>query len=172
MREQASKKNHLGQREQRMYSFLRTNSVGVLSTVDPDGNPHGAVIYYTVDKNFIVAFLTKTETRKYDNLKHNSHVMVTIFNARSQATVQIVGTASEVEDHGEINRIATAVQTASIAKNGIGLLPISKLEAGGYTAFKIVPIQVRMAVFSQSDSGEYEDIFESVESFELNGLEH
>ena len=155
-------------RKQRFYEFLDNNPVGVLSTVTPDGDPHGVVIYYVIDKNFIISFLTRAETRKRDNIKHNNHVMLTVYEPRTQTTVQIVGTAKEVTDSYEVNGIAGAVMGVSTKIANTGLPPISKLEAGSYVGFRITPEQIRMAVYSRPDPGEYGDIFESIESFDLD----
>lgn len=50
--------------QKRMYDFLFATSMGVLSTIDANGDPHGAGIHYTINKQFEVAFLTKSETKK------------------------------------------------------------------------------------------------------------
>ena len=155
-------------RKQRIYDFLRANPVGVLSSVTPNGNPHGTVIYYTVDKAFAVAFLTKTRTRKFDNLKHNDHVMLTVFDSQAQTTAQISGDAVEIRDSYEINVVAGAILGASLKTSEAGVPPITKLEAGRYVAFKLAPVQIRMAVYARPDPGDYSDLFESIESFELN----
>jgi hypothetical protein len=157
----------LSDRQQRIYNFLATNPVGVLSTVTPDGDPHGAVIYFTIDKNFVISFLTKTGTRKYDNLKRHSHVMLTVFEASTQATTQITGEAVEITERYDTNSVAGAIIGASMKTSAAGLPPIAKLQAGTYVAFTIKPVQIRMAVYARPDSGGYGELFESIESFEL-----
>jgi len=155
-------------RKQRMYDFLRANPVGVLSTVDPNGEPHGVVIYFTINREFDVFFLTRNETKKYDNLKRNDHLMLTVFEPHNQTTVQIIGKAIEMTGSSEINGIAGGIFGISAKNNDAGLPPIAKLRAGSFVAFKIAPVQVRMAVYSRPDAGDYTDIFESIESFDLD----
>ena len=154
-------------RKQRFFDFLVTHPVGVISTVDPSGEPHGAVIYYTVDPEFKVYFLTRNKTKKYDNLVHYNHAMLTVCEPKTQTTVQIVGTSEVIKNGYEINSIAGAVLGASVQTSEGGLLPITKLEAGEYVAFRLTPVQLRMAVYSRPDSGGYQDLFESIESFDL-----
>lgn len=154
-------------RQQRIYDALVANPVGVLSTVTPDGDPHGSVIYYVVDSDFVISFLTRAGTRKCDNLRHNPHAMLNVFDPVTQATVQASGTAEEVVDGADANDIALKVFRASRRINRVGLLPINKLEVGSYVAFRIMPVQIRMAVFARPQSGDYEGLFESIESFEL-----
>lgn len=156
----------LSDKKQRMYDFLFATSLGVLSSVDPDGNPHGATIYFTINRDFEVSFVTKSGTRKYDNLIHNNHVMLTVFEALTQTTVQVTGLAQEVEDGFTMNQIAARVLGTSLRTSDAGITPLSKLEAGDFVAFTINPMQVRMAVYARPDPGDYSELFETVESFE------
>jgi general stress protein 26 len=162
LRRPASK---LSDKKQRIYDFLSTAPIGVLSSTDPDGDPHGAVIYFTINKEFEVAFLTKSETKKYDNLIHNNHVMLTVFEPFTQTTVQLTGTAKEVKNDLVVEEIADKVLVMSLKTSDAEMPPLSKLQAGTYVAFKIKPVQVRMAVYARPDSGNYNELFESVESF-------
>lgn len=155
-------------RKQRIYQFLTENPVGVLSTITPDGNPHGVVVYFVVSKDFTISFITKTGTRKYDNLVHNGRVHLTVFEPSTQAIAQISGSAKLVSDSRTINAIAGSVFGVTQHTGQPGFSPISKLEEGHFTAFDIIPTQVRMAVYARPDSGGYNELFESVESFELD----
>jgi hypothetical protein len=167
-RKQLPMSSKMSEREKRIYSFLRDNPIAVLSSCNSTGGPHGAVIYYVVSPQFELTFLTKKNTRKHDNLLQNNRVMLTVFDAKSQTVAQISGEASEVTDYYEINNIAGATLGASLRTSADGLMPISKLRAGPYTAFRITPSQIRMAIFSRPDPGDFEEIFESVESYELS----
>ncbi len=153
-------------KKQRIYNFLFDTSIGVLSSTDPDGDPHGAVIYYTINEDFGVEFLTKSGTKKYDNLVHNNHVMLTVFEPLTQTTVQVMGVAKEITDGFSINEIAGKVLGTSMRTSDAGMPPLSKLDAGSYVAFRIEPVQVRMAVYARPDPGDYNELFETVESFE------
>ena len=166
------KTRNLSKRQERIYNFLRSNPVGVLSTVGPDGDPHGAVIYFTIDKRFMISFLTKSDTRKYDNLKHHSRIMLTSFDQATQTTAQIMGNTVEITDNYEINAVAGAILGASLDTSvaGTGLPPISKLQAGSYVALGINPVQIRMATYARPDPGDYTELFDTIESFELRSI--
>lgn len=157
----------LSQRKQRIYDFLRENPVGVLSTVDPNGNPHGMVIYFDIDEQLAVSFLTRSETYKYDNLKHNNHIMLTVCQLQSQTTAQIIGTAHEIKDHNVISDITNKILAITLKTSRANLPPTAKLQAGPYAAFRIEPVQIRMAVYADADPGSYNELFESVESFDI-----
>ena len=38
----------------RIYDFLKSQPTGVLALVDPDGNPHATVVYFSIDDDFNV----------------------------------------------------------------------------------------------------------------------
>jgi len=154
-------------RKQRFYDFLTANRIGVLSTVTPDGDPHGVVIYFDIDHNFAASFITRNGTKKYDNLRHNNHVMLTVFEPKKQAVVHIAGTATEITDIYELKEIAAATLAISLSTSETGQPPITKLEAGEFVGFKIAPKYIRMAVYARPQSGQPADLFESLESFEL-----
>lgn len=157
----------LNERQRRIYAFLAGNRTGVLAMVDPNGEPHGVVVYYTVGDKFVISFLTKTHTKKYDNLIRNNHVMLVVFEPSGQKVAQITGKAKEIGDNYEVNAIAEDIFKVSLDTSESGMPPLIKLDAGDYTAFKVVPDQIRMATFANPDSGDYENIFESIESFNL-----
>jgi general stress protein 26 len=154
--------------KQRMLDFLMSTPVGVLSTVTPDGDPHGAVIYFSIDDQFVVTMLTKGDTRKYDNLVHNNHAMLTVFDVETQTTTQLTGVASEITDPDFVNSALEMDMIASMNTSYSRMPAIEKLEAGKYVAFKIKPVQVRMAVYARPDPGEYTELFETVEGSELS----
>jgi hypothetical protein len=156
----------LSERRQRIFDFLFSTSIGVLSSTDPDGDPHGAVIYFTITRDFVISFLTKAETKKYDNIVHHNHVMLTVFDASTQTTVQVTGIAKEIKSGVTINGIAGRVLGTSLKTSNAGLPPLNKLQAGSYVAFEIEPIQIRMAEYAHADPGGYNELFETVESFE------
>lgn len=161
-------RNDMTERQRRIFDFIDSNRAGVLASVDSEDMPHATVIYHVINEtDFSISFLTKKETRKYSNLIHNKHVMLVIFDATSQTVVQVVGQAHEITDSDTINAIAAAVCDASLQDSPNGIIPIAKLKAGELMAFRIKPEQIRLACYAQPGSGDYDHVFESIESFEL-----
>lgn len=150
-----------------MYNFLHEQRIGVMSTTDADGTPLGTVIYFTVNSNLSLRILTKKRTRKYQNLKRDSRVMLTVFDSRSQTTLQYLGTAVEQEGQRASYEVANAMFDITLSTSDSGLPPIAKLQAGAFTTFRIEPVQLRMASFGQAKTGDYNELFESIDSFEL-----
>ncbi len=158
----------LSYRQKRIYDFLANNRVGVLASVDPDGEPHGSVVYYMVDKRFNVSFLTKSNTKKYDNLVRHKNVMLVVYDVAAQTVAQVIGKAVEVKDSYEVNRIASVVFVAGIKSGSGSVPPVAKLGSGEYTAFRITPDQIRIAIYGRPDPAEHSNkIFDSIESFDL-----
>ena len=155
------------EKQKRIHEFLHQNPIGILSTVTPNGEPHGAVIYFVIDDDFTASFLTRCGTRKSDNIKHQDHVTLTVYEPESQTTAQIIGRAKEINDNDRVNSIASDVLRISLKTSEAGIPPISKLEPGSYNAFTIEPVQINMAVYRKPESGSYTALFDSIESFKL-----
>jgi len=163
------KTRKLSERSRRIYDFIDANHTGVLASVDPNGNPHAAVIYHVISKkDFSVCFLTKTGTKKFDNLIRDDHVVLVVFDPVSQTVAHVTGKAEQLTVTDDIDEVATEIFRATTKAGQSGIAPIQKLNAGDYAAFKIQPAQIRMASFSSPGTGDYSQLFESVESFELN----
>lgn len=146
----------------RILNFLKSHPIGVLATVDPNGNPHATVIYFSTDDEFNVTFTTKSQTKKHDNLSHNNHAMLVAYETFSQTTVQITGTAELITNKAKADHISEETFRTSIDTSQAGDSPISKLYAGHEIAYKLKPVQIRMAVFMRPDPGGY-DMYETID---------
>lgn len=164
---QDSNQQSLTYKKKRMYDFMRQNPTGVLSSVTPDGDPHGTVIYYVVGEDLTITFLTKAKTQKYTNIQHANRVALTVLEPLTQTTVQVFGTATEITDNVEINQIAQAILGISLRTSNGEAPPISKLDAGEAVAFRVKPIRASMAIFGARTGNGYRDIFESIEFLEV-----
>ncbi len=149
------------QSQQEAHTFLKNHKVGVLATVDPNGEPHAAAIYYFVDAGFTISFITKTHTKKADNLLHNNHAVLVVYEPTSQTTVQITGTVDTVTELLEVNDIFRQVLNASLDTSKTSMPPIAKINEGDYIGFRLTPKQVRMAAFRHAESGDHTDLFKT-----------
>lgn len=141
--------------------FLRTHPIGVLSTITPAGKPHGVVIYFSISDDFSITFLTKKNTLKSQNISADNRVMLVAYEASSQTTVQVSGTAHDITDNREAGEVFKSVLDIVNQTSDSGLPPISHLDAGHYVAYKIVPKHISMAVFARPDSG-MSEVFEEL----------
>jgi general stress protein 26 len=147
-------------KNKRIRKFLTQKNVGILATVDPNNDPYAAAVYYAIDHDFDLFFTTKDKTKKTDNLRHNNHAMVVVFDEETQTTVQLRGVAHEVTDAKQAERIFENTLSAAQYSSESGIPPISKLDAGEYIAFVLKPVDVRMAVYTRPESGDYSELFE------------
>jgi uncharacterized protein YhbP (UPF0306 family) len=154
----------LPDRQRRIHAFLCEHPVGVLSSVDPNGNPHGAVVYFTIDEHFVIRILTKKGTRKHDNLLHYNHVMLTVFDVSTQTTAQATGLAFERLDPATVAALTQHVQSLA-RQHGGSTLPIEQLQAGELTTFLVEPVQIRMAVYAPPNIGNHNQLFDTIETF-------
>lgn len=146
----------------RIYDFLRVHPIGILSTVSPEGKPHGAAIYFSVDEGFDVTFTTKRGTQKHNNLENKNQAMITVYEAATQTTVQLIGEAEVIHDTSDAQEAFKNMVKASVRTSEAGIPPIAKLNAGDYVAYRLKLQQIRMAVFARPDPGGY-DLYETID---------
>ena len=119
--------------------FLLERGVGILSTVDRTGNVHGATVYYTVHNDYIYV-LSKSGTRKAQNILAHNQVSLTVSDADTLQTLQLNGLA-EVETNRTVKDYIFNEMVKPRSYKGQELLPpVVKLEAGTYVIIRIAPI--------------------------------
>ena len=82
-----------------LLAYMRSQRLGVLGTLTPSGEPQAALVGYAVTPDLDLLFDTLQTTRKYRNMKTNSHVSFTIGNTAGngdERTVQYEGIAEEL----------------------------------------------------------------------------
>lgn len=147
-----------------MYDFLNTHPVGVLCTVDPDDNPHGVVVYFSIDEDFRITFVTKHGTKKQDNLDKNNHVMLVSYDPVNQTSIQVLGKAEVIHSAAHAQEAFRHTLKAALDTSDSGEPPISTVYTGEYMAYEIKPVHIRMAVFARADvDSDYENIYETLD---------
>ena len=142
--------------------FLTTNQLGTLATADKEGQPHTAAVYFTIDPDLNIYFITKDQTTKARNIAENSKVAFAVYEAASQKTVQVQGTAAAIDDPSRADDIFRRILAITASTSESRIPPISKLSAGGYGLYKITPDVMRMASFTKPEHGQPNDIFDAV----------
>lgn len=133
--------------------FLNSIGVGVLATVNDKCVPHAATIYFIVDPDLTIHFLTKEHTTKHTNLQRNPRAALVVHNGRSQTTVQIQGKTTKLTRRKErVNQLYARISVTAKTTSDAGILPIDKLKAGGFVAYSLRPNSVRMAKFADAKS--------------------
>lgn len=160
----ATKKNITKEptQEEMVLNFLKMQNSGVLATVDPNNNPHAAVIYYSADPSYAIRFLTKKRTKKSDNLDHNNHAMFVVYDEILQTVVQITGKVSEISDENEAHEVFMNALRASLQTASNAIPPVSKVKAGEHVAYKLVPVELKMAVYNRHRSAPKDQRFRTI----------
>lgn len=154
--------------KQSVSDFLKNHSVGVLSTVSPDGKPYASPIYFIADDDLNFYFTTKSDTKKSQNFTTNKHVALTVVDHTIPLTIQSTGTVKEVEEPDMYAKLAEA--NAKAGGEFSWPPPLSKLESAGYLLlYKYTPEWLRVGDFSepQTTSGVQKNVFHEI----IPGLE-
>lgn len=77
--------------------YIESQPLGIIATVGKEGKPEAALVGVTEVGNLELVFGTPNTSRKYQNLKENSHVALVIGTDATEAiTVQYEGEAEEL----------------------------------------------------------------------------
>lgn len=150
----------LSEEKPKIAEFLNNHHVGIIATANSEGRPHAATIFFTVDSNLNVYFVTKEQTTKSQNLHDNPRASLAVFEAPKLTTVQIHGTVSEIEDKPRYDEILIRIYKIAAASSQTGDLPIAELSAGKFVAYELKPAVIRLAEYSTADHGVVDEIFD------------
>jgi general stress protein 26 len=78
-----------------VFNFIEGEGLGVIATVGEDGAPEAALVGVAVTPKLELVFDTVRSSRKYPNLKSNSHIAFVI-GCTTEVTVQYEGIAEEL----------------------------------------------------------------------------
>lgn len=149
--------NHL--QNPHIAGFLRRNHIAVLATVHQESHePHAAVLYYATDSHLNIYFLTKSATTKSINLASNPSAAMVVFESDTQRTAQITGQVSKVEDKDMLERALPLMSKFSKATAGTEETPLSKITAGDYVLYRLVPQSIRLAEYKYAPRNEVFDV--------------
>lgn len=117
--------------------YINTHPLAVLSTVNADGMPHGSTIYAGSDEELNVYFMTKSDTTKDVNIRLHPVVALTLSGEDHQSTLQLTGTAYEINDQASGTLAFEVLSSIKHASDDFRL-PITKIGTGQYVVYKII----------------------------------
>jgi nitroimidazol reductase NimA-like FMN-containing flavoprotein (pyridoxamine 5'-phosphate oxidase superfamily) len=124
--------------------FLRTdNSVGMVATIDSNGQPFLSPVYYAMGSEFDLFFVTAVTTHKARNISINDKVAFSVGSGPEYISVMIRGRAS-VAKSDEADRAFTILKE-KITENKKGDSPLEKMEdlkEQNLIVYKITPERV------------------------------
>ena len=147
------------------HKFLSAHRAATLATVNAKKKPDAATVFYIVDKDLTIYFMTRIESRKFHNLKKQSIVSMVITDEETMETIQLTGAAERIENLKEEGGALTKLWTADY-KNPTWPGPAVKLFESGHSVqlavVKVVPHEMTYAIFEKQDKGKYGSFFEKV----------
>lgn len=137
--------------------FIKSHSRAVIATVDLNGQPSTSIIFYVMDNNAELHFITKTQTKKFENLKANSKAAITIADAEMPIAVNVTGLVVELVDQPLHDEIMQEVFKLSYSELH-DYAPIIKLHKGSFTVMKFIPKEAKMTDFTKPMGDAKEDL--------------
>lgn len=135
-------------------AYIDHHPVATLSTINPDGSPHGAIVYVCADDHHpTVYFITKQQTKKYQNLRDRNQVSLTIVNPSENSTLQASGHAFDVRDASVIDTVMEKIAHDHVSAKE-WLPPIAKLRAGAYEVVGVKLSHARLAQYQGMTIGD------------------
>lgn len=132
--------------------FLKSHQAGVLATVGQGGQPHASAVYYIVDENFNLYFLTQSSSRKAQAIAANPRVAFTVGTQDVPQTVQLEGIAEEI--HYQDTKDEKMTQLAEVLMSASTYFaPVTKLDPASIILVWIQPKWVRWADYATAVHG-------------------
>ena len=114
-------------------TFLKNNKVAVIST-SSNNEPHAAAVYYIVDDEFNLYFVTDPSSRKAQDIKTNNKVAIVVGAGPEISTVQ--GGGEAIEEISKTVEILNNI-SAKLDSNESHHWPIIKLNPKTLTCYKV-----------------------------------
>lgn len=128
-------------------TFLQTNDIAVLSTVNRAGHAEGAVVYYLVDNYHRVYIVAKAEAVKAKNIPANKRLSLTVFDAKRAQVLQLQGDAA-IETNEEIKAyVLQHIIKLRQYSSGYQVPPTSWLKTGKFMVIRITPTRSDLSNF-------------------------
>jgi len=137
--------------------FIKAHSRAVIATVDVNGQPSTSIIFYVMDKNDELHFITKSQTKKFENLKLNNKAGVTITDTEKPIAVNAEGTVIEVVEQQLRDALMQEIFKLSYSELH-DYAPIIKLHKGSFSVLKFVPKTAKMTDFTKPMGEAKEDL--------------
>ena len=134
----------------KIMAYIDRNPAAVISTVSDDG-PHGAVIYVITASHGTLCFVTKNQTKKYQDIVDHPAISLTFFNEREATTLQIAGRAFVADNHQGLKEIVMDKITKAHATTANWLPPVTKLANGEYAVIGVEVKTARLADYGNND---------------------
>lgn len=133
--------------------LIKKTPLAILSTVNADGLPNAAPIYFIADEALNFFFITPQGTQKHLNLLNQNEVVLTLVDETYQATLQVRGKAKE-EPEKMVEVFKSLAKKLNQDGHFLTNLPLFSYKNQDKIAIKISPDQIRMRRYRDDDMEE------------------
>lgn len=116
--------------------FLKSHNTMVIATASYEGEPQAATVYYVVDDQFNLYFMTSKGSKKCDNLRSNGKIAFVVGSGPEVVTMQ-GGGFTESLDENESKVFYDLIER--VALKSVNQWPLLTLAKEGFCTFRIVP---------------------------------
>lgn len=136
--------------KQHIFDFLKNEKSGVLSTVRANGFPDAAFMYYMVEPDNTICFITRDASRKMLNIEHQNNIVFTVPKLSTKEVVEVRGIAAVLpEDEARVaNRLLKLAELIQDDQNVETVLPLLKHTTGTVIVVRIQPTELRWRRYS------------------------
>lgn len=135
--------------DKRARQLLKSQHVGVLSSLDRNGNISGAAMYYYPTDDATIYMLTKTSTHKAHNVYAHPQVALTVYDTQKMQTLQMHGVA-EVETDMQARKQAFAAVVSNY-QHGVGdTLPVFQVDGDDFIVLRMTVTESLFSDFGHS----------------------
>ncbi len=132
----------------RAYAFLKEHDLAVIATVSEKGDPLASAVYYWLDEDYSFYFLTKSKTRKFQNIEDTGKLAVVVSDEAKLTTVQGEGKAEVVKDPSTQAEIMNHLATIKSTQDKAWFPPIAQIEAGSFVVVKCKVDHLQLSEFN------------------------
>lgn len=125
------------------FEFVNSKQTAVIATISNTGKPSAATIYFLMDEDMNLYFMTKKFARKFENLQFDHEVALVIGIDNEPATVQIEGVASQIIEEKEVEQRLKQLQHKFFKNEYVA--PLFQLSSDNHdiVIYKVTPKWIR-----------------------------
>lgn len=133
------------------FEFVSTHPLATLATIGADASPQLSAVYAIIGPGLTSTFVTKTATRKYENLQRDPRATLLFTNEEALTSVEMVGAVTVLNDTLDVAKgIERFQDMATARKNFYWVPPIAQIKAGNYVVCRFTPSTVHYCTFARS----------------------
>ena len=140
--------------KQKALAYLASHPLGTLATINDEGKPQLSTIYIFVEPDFTVYFLTKTESRKFQNILKRKDVNLLCASEEMLLSIEFEGEVQQVVDTVGVVQVTDRFRKMIETRKGnYWTPPVAQLQSGQYVACKLIPTSVHIHLFADESNG-------------------